>query len=561
MADIKNYEAEFTTMKRFTAALTSLIILASGTAALPVSAEESPAAVIYHTGDTDGFLSTSDVTIGADILSAIIKSRREQTPETFLLDSGDAFQGSFFVNMDKGDNAIAVMNAVGYDAMTLGNHDFDYGIKRTAQLAGQASFPVLIQQSAAVGNEPLTSSVLLERGEITIGVFGITTPAVKYTSAGGFDLNLGTMPELAEYATQTAADLRSQGADIVICLSHIGTNDSEVRNVGTVYDIAYKATGIDVIIDGNTHDDNAVSVADGMIPISFAGDQGENIGVVEFYKDEATGKYTPQLSLISKSQTLDVIPDASVSSVLIGCKENADLKSKEVVAISDVTLIDYEKEIIRSGESVIADMVADSMRWAAESDIALCNAGVIRGPIYQGKVTLGTISNVLPYSNIIYAADVKGAVIREALEYSASLYGQEDGGFMQVSGLSYTFDPALPAGSRLKEVLVGGTPLVDDKDYRVATFDFLTAGGDGYEMLVPAFADAYAVGNGDIAAVFADYLNTTDTPLTSTQNRIRIVGVDEDNKSAFTPIIIVTAVSIAAIIILALSLRTPKKRK
>jgi 5'-nucleotidase len=528
--------------------------------AIPISAEDSPAAVIYHTGDTDGYLSTSDTAIGADITSSIVKARRNLIPETFLLDSGDAFQGSFFVNMDRGDNAVKVMNEVGYDGMTLGNHDLDYGIDRTIDLAKKASFPVFIQESAAAGNTPLTPYAILERGDIKIGVFGITTPAVRYNSIGGFGLNLGTMPELIEYATAMAESLRSQGADIVVCLSHIGTADSEVRNNCTVYDIAYRASGIDLIIDGNTHDENSVAEAEGMIPISFAGDQGEDIGMIEFYRDEVTGTYTPKLSLITKSQTLDVVPDAVVTAVLVACKETADMKSKEVVAISDVTLTDFEKEVVRSGESVIGDMVADSMRWAANSDIAICNSGVIRGPIYQGRVTLGTISNVLPYSNIIYAAELEGAVIREALEYSAALYGQEDGGFLQVSGLSYAFDPEKPAGSRLTEVTVGGVPLSDDQVYSVATFDFLADGGDGYEMLVPGFINSYAVGNGDVAMVFAEYLNYTDTPLTTTQNRIRIVSESDKKQFPFIPVIVISVIAVGAIVFLLVSVRKLKRR-
>jgi 5'-nucleotidase len=559
-------------MKKCVAFIASFIISVFSIGVFPdlsVFADETPVAVIYHTGDTDGFLSTSDVTIGADILSSIVKSRREQIPETFLFDSGDAFQGSFFVNMDKGNNAISVMNAVGYDAMTPGNHDFDYGIDRMIELAGKASFPLLIQESAAVGNAPITSTALLKRGDITIGVFGITSPAVKYNSVGGFGLEVGTMPELILYASETAASLRDEGADIVVCLSHIGSINNEVRNVGTVYDIAGGAKGIDVIIDGNTHDDgnhdagdmNLLSEKNTKIPVAVAGNRGEDIGVVEFYRDEATGAYTPKLSLIKKSQTLDVVPDASVAEVIVGCRENADFKSKEVVAISDVTLVDYEKEIIRNGESVIADMVADSMRWAADSDIALCNAGVIRGPIYQGKVTYGTISNVLPYSNIIYVAEVKGSVIREALEYSASLYGQDDGGFMQVSGLSYAFDPEKPIGSRLIEVTVGDKPLNDQESYSVATFDFLTEGGDGYEMLIPEFTDSYAVGNGDIAAVFAEYLNNGESPLSTTQNRIRVEPGSEKKPFSYTPIIIMSCVSAMAILILVVSVRNPKRKK
>jgi 5'-nucleotidase len=457
--------------------------------------------------------------------------------------------------MDKGENAVDIMNTMGYDAMTIGNHDLDYGIERTRELAGEADFPILIQDSAANNSEPLVSTALIERGGVTVGVFGITTPAAKHKSIGGLNLNFGTMPELIDYATNTAAKLRAEGADIVLLLSHIGTADSnDFRNIGDIYDIANNAEGIDLIIDGEIYTEERVIITDGMIPVSIAGEQGENIGVVEIYAD-ADGGLSISSTVIPKSDVLSVTPDETTAQVLAACNENAERLSKNVVAISAVTLTDYEREVIRSRESVIADMVADSMRWAANSDIAFCNAGNIRGPIFEGKVTLGVISNVLPYSNLIYVADVKGSVIREVLQYSASLYGHDDGGFMQVSGVSYAFDPEKPEGERLFEVLVNGDPLDDEAVYSVAVFDFLSSGGDGYTMLTEPFSAARAVGNGDIAAVFAEYLNQTENPLKETQNRIRIVpGGEPDKFTGMKPMYIISGIAIIAIIILFITL-------
>ncbi|MDR0986681.1 MAG: 5'-nucleotidase C-terminal domain-containing protein [Ruminococcus sp.] len=539
-------------MKKITAIL-SAIVLIFGIGSFPAVAEETPIAVFYHTGETEGFLNTSDTAIGADIIASVVKEKKSEFPATFFFDTGDAFQGSFLVNVDSGENAVNVMNAMGYDAMTIGNHDLDYGLERTLELADNASFPILIQESAAADNPPLVSTALIERGGITVGVLGITTPAAKHKSNGGFDLDFGDISRLKDYATETAAKLRSEGADIVVLLSHIGTADSDtIKHNGNIYDIANNAKGIDLIIDGDIYVEGEAQKA--LTPISIAGEQGEDIGVAEVYRD-ANGGLSVKTSVIAKSATLSVAPDSATAQVLAACNENAERLSKNVVAISMVTLTDYEREIIRSRESVIADMVADSMRWAANSDIAFCNAGNVRGPIFEGKVTLGVISNVLPYSNIIYVADLKGSIIREVLQYSASLYGQDDGGFMQVSGVSYSFDPEKPEGERLIEVTVNGEPLEDEALYSVATFDFLALGGDGYDMLTEPFTGARAVGEGDIAAVFAEYLNQTENSLTETQNRIRIVpGGEPDKYAAVAPIFIVSCAAILAIIILFLTL-------
>ncbi|MDR0903930.1 MAG: 5'-nucleotidase C-terminal domain-containing protein [Ruminococcus sp.] len=543
--------------KKITAVFSMLMILSVIGVCKPltITAEETLVAVFYHTGETEGFLNSSDTAIGADIIAGIVKGKRAEFPATFFFDTGDAFQGSFLVNMDSGENAVSVMNAMDYDAMTIGNHDLDYGLERTLELAEQTRFPVLVQESAAINNPPLVSSALIERGGVTVGVFGITTPASKHKSSGGFDLDFGTIPELAVYATKTAETLRSQGADIVVLLSHIGTVDnSTVRNIGNIYDIAENAEGIDLIIDGDIYAEGSVTLTPGMIPISIAGEQGEDIGMVQVYKNE-NGGFNIKSSVITKSASVSATPDPETAKVLAACNENAERLSKNVVAISAVTLTDFEREVIRSQESVIADMVADSMRWAGDSDIAFCNAGNVRGPIFEGKVTLGVISNILPYSNIIYVADLKGSVIREVLNYSASLYGHDDGGFMQVSGVSYAFDPEKPEGERLIEVLVNGDPLEDEAYYKVATFDFLAKGGDGYDMLIEPFTGARAVGDGDIAAVFAKYLNQTENALTTTQNRIRIIpGGEVDKYAGMLPILIISGVSILAIIILYLTL-------
>jgi 5'-nucleotidase len=368
-----------------------------------------------------------------------------------------------------------------------------------------------------------------------------------------------TMPERVAYATNTAARLRSEGADIVVCLTHIGTAENDVKNYGSSYDIAKGAFGIDVILDGNKTED--IVPSPGMIPISSIGDRGEQVGVIKIYRENDI--LTAELSVINKSETLSIAPDKNVADVLIACQDNADRTAKTVVAVSPVSLNDYEKEVIRSQESVIADMVTDSMCWASGAEIAFCNAGNVRGPIVAGNVTLGTISGVLPYPNILMVADVKGSVIREALQYSASLYGQNDGGFMQVSGCSYTFDPLLPEGERLLSVTVGGKNLDDNKLYSVVTFDFLASGGDGYTMLEDAFTDAHAAGTGDISQVFADYLTQITDPAVTTQGRIVILpgGKIPPEFSSNALIIIIAGIGVAILIGIMIYRNRPARKK
>jgi 5'-nucleotidase len=521
-------------MKLFYKAAAIGMVCMLGTSVLPMHVQansEEPVAVIYHTGDTSGALVASDITIGAEVVSAIFHETREEIPATFLLDTGDSLQGNFFVNTTQGENAVGIMNAAGYDAMTLGNHEFDYGFDRLLELADMADFPFLTQRFVSSAAPPLTSHVIIERGGINIGIFGLTTPSAKYTSSGGFDENFGTVSDLIDEAVAQARALREEGADIVICLSHMGVSEKQARDYGSAYDIAENALGIDLIIDGHTPDTDVAMQQSYATPISSVGDDGTEIGKITFYRRD--GVLVPEITKIIKEETAVYTPDPVVSAVINEWQEKSEEIAETVVGYSDVTLDDYEKSIIRAKESVLGDLVADAMRWASGADIAFCNAGNVRAPIEQGEITLEEIENVLPYANNVMVADVPGRVIKEALERSASLYGKQDGGFIQVSGLSYAFDPAKPEGSRLGEVLVGEEALVDEQDYSLAIYDFLADGGDGYTMLVPYYHNARPVEGGNISNIFAQYLSEMETIQASLQGRI-IIKTEQSTQGSIT---------------------------
>jgi 5'-nucleotidase len=486
--------------------------------------EEQPVVVIYHTGDTNGNMISDEDTIGSAEIASIFMETKDQTPASFLLDTGDSLQGNFFVNSVQGENVVAIMNAVGYDAMTLGNHEFDYGLERLKELANMAEFPFLTQESVARSIPEVQSSVILERGGIRIGVFGLTTPSAKYTSNGGFHENFGTVSELINDAVLQARKLREDGADIVICLSHLGVSVNQDKDYGSAYDIAENALGIDLIIDGHTPETDVVNQYSFTTPISSVSDNGSEIGKISFYLRD--GVLVPEIEKIMKAETTDVVPDEAVEQLVQRYKEQSAELAKTVVSYSDKTINDFEKSVIRTQESILGDMVADSMRWVSGADIAFCNAGNVRGPIEKGDVTLEEIENMLPYSNNVMVSQVPGKVIREALERSASLYGKMDGGFLQVSGLSYTIlkDPSI--GGTLDEVLVNGEELSDEKEYTLAIFDFLAEGGDGYSIFPTYYQDGYMVAGGIISSIFAQYLSEKGAIQTELQGRIRITTQD-----------------------------------
>jgi 2',3'-cyclic-nucleotide 2'-phosphodiesterase (5'-nucleotidase family) len=499
--------------------------------ALPVFAEEAgnppePIAVIYHTGDIGGCLFTDETSIGADTLSTMIKSAKAENEATFLFDTGDSVQGNFFVNADEGETAVRIMNAVNYDAMCMGNHEFDYGFARLNELSQMADFPFLTQDSVVGKDSLLQSSAIIERGGVKIGVFGITTPSSRNSSNGGFERDFGTVSELINYSVAQARELRENGADIVVCLSHMGVDDTQAKDYGSAYDIAENTLGVDVIIDGHTPESEVKPQNEFTTPISSVGDAASEVGVIKFYR--TNGVITTEISSISKAETLDIPPDGEVADLLETARQQVDEKALTVVGHSPVSLTDYEKPVIRSGESVLANAIADSMKWSTGADIAFCNAGNVRAPLNEGPITLGEINDILPYMNYIITAEVKGSVIRSALSHSADLYGMENGGFMQVSGVSYTIDGDKPKGERLAEVTVNGEPLDDNADYTLAVFDFIVEGGDGYDMLADSFLGR-SEAHFTVVDAFIDYFTANKDFSTQKQGRIIINSASADN--------------------------------
>jgi 5'-nucleotidase len=501
-----------------------------------VSAEGSNTAklVILHTGDVHGSFVRSEDAIGHDYISTQFKAIKENIPATFLVDTGDATQGNFFVNWNLGEAAIEIMNTVGYDAMTLGNHDFDYEWERTLRLADLANFPLMTQESV-IGDDPIVVPyTLIERGDYTVGFFGITSPETKQSSNGGFDRNFGTMEELIAYATATAANLRTLGADIVVCVSHLGTvTESANPAFGTCYDLSRGAKGIDLIIDGHSHTelDELVQI-EGGIPISAAGSGGETLGWVGFYLEG--GKLVPQMDSFTVDEMNGFEPDPAVTQVLEKWTLAAEEAGKEVVGNTPVAY-DYNEELCRTEETPIGNLLSDALLSAAGADIAFSNGGNICAPLDAGDITRAEINEMLPYSNLILSADLSGSVVREVLEASVAEYPSPKGGFMQVAGLSFVFDPEKPAGERVVSVTVAGEALEDTKTYKVVTNDFIAHGGDGYDILVEPFMTATAVNPSDMTEILTNYIaQNSDTLEPKTDGRITKGSAPADTTPADT---------------------------
>lgn len=520
-----------------------LCLLAGCTAApvsssLPQSSTPQPqpvasAITIIHTNDVHGYDSAidamtgepSETVIGLDTVAAIRDTYAEEGP-TFLLDAGDATQGIFFVTESNGVAAIDIMNAAGYDAMTLGNHEFDHGWFQLINLIEMAQFPILSQLDDAEAQETqnLYQYTVLEDDGVRLGVFGITTPETQFKSNGGFGRNFGTVNDMVEHANAMVKTLREdEQVDYVVCLAHLGIED---MGYGTSYDIRDNVEGIDLIIDGHSHTALADIPNDpGKTTITSAGSQGALVGVAHL---DATGDMLAvEVENLDKAATSGYTPNAEVTTVIDNwVNEVAEEGSTVVAQIPfDITVA---RDNERTGETVMGNIITDAMREASGADIALQNGGGIRDQqLTKGDVTKAQVVTILPFGNVLQMAEVKGSVILEALEQGVSTYPEANGGFAHVSGMTYTFDPSAEVGSRIVSATVGGQPLDPEATYTLCTNDFTAMGGDLYTMLIEPFSNQLPLENPDLAPLdqaLIAYLTKHQSDLSpNTEGRIQMV--------------------------------------
>jgi 2',3'-cyclic-nucleotide 2'-phosphodiesterase (5'-nucleotidase family) len=471
---------------------------------LALAAEDPPEIVLLHTSDIHGYYTGSDTTIGHDTIAVIFEQTKAQTPATFLLSSGDMIQGNFFVNSSRGAAAIDIMNAAGDDAMCLGNHEFDYGLETLSALAKKAQFPILSQAPVDFARR----TALITRGDYPLGGFALPTPETAHSSAGAFGMDFGTTDTLIAAAQETVGQLKEAGADVVVCLAHLGSEtvlDPDGQPICTSLDIRDNVEGIDVILDGHSHTPQSEIVqAEGKALISSVSEYGEELGIVEF--QEESGVFIPEVSVMTPQDAAGMTPDAAVTAVIDRWTQAADIQGQSVVGYSPVA-VPAVREELRTRETAMGDIIADAMREAAGTDVALMNGGGIRASLDAGDITRAEVNSVLPFENYLFTAEVSGQAIWDALEISVASYPAESGGFLQVSGLIFTFDPGRPAGDRVVSGLIGGERLQPEQTYTVATNDYLAVGGNGYTMFTAPFEQGKAVGNGYMADVLTRYLS------------------------------------------------------
>ncbi|MCL2045155.1 MAG: bifunctional metallophosphatase/5'-nucleotidase [Oscillospiraceae bacterium] len=486
------------TMRKSTALFLALIMCLAffsfGT--LASNEDMSGQIVILHTNDVHSRIAAAESPGFAGVAAA--KAYYESLGAYVLLfDAGDMLHGMPIANLSKGSFIVELMNAVGYDAMAPGNHDFNYTAPRLLELAEEMNFPVL---SSNYTDDDTGLSVFepyavfdAEDLGIKIGVVGITTPEAATKSSPlntiGYSFSGDNLYEVVQAQID---ELIALDCDYIIALGHLGIDSESVpwRSV----DVIEATTGINLLIDGHSHStlqgiENAgfstVSDKDGNdVVIASTGRYLENIGIVTIVDGVITAGYVEE----------ELEPDADVAAMIDEINEELKPLLEQVVASTLVELTAARAPGNRTEETNLGNLCTDAFRYVTGADVALTNGGGIRdtsGAVLPvGDITYETLNGVYPFGNELVTINISGADLLAALEHGTAAAPGPSGGFPQVSGV--TFEVHLyETENRVKNVMVGDEPLDLNAVYSLATNDFTQIGGDGYTMLAEYGVTAY----------------------------------------------------------------------
>lgn len=504
-------------LRKLTAAVLSMILAtamsltaaaAPDQAAVLSAAPEAGKIVILHTNDVHCGVEEG---VGYAGLAAYRNEMQLQygADNVTLVDAGDAIQGGALGTLSDGAFLVDTMNQVGYDIAVPGNHEFDYGVENFLDLAqNRADYTYLCSNfvDLTAGTLVLPPYRMIDYSGTQVAYVGIATPETFTKStpvyfqdeAGNYIYSFCQGNDGADlYANvQASVDMaRAQGADYVVAIGHLGTEGiTPAWQAGAV--IA-NTSGIDVLIDGHSHEayEKVVENKDGEdVLLAQTGTKFNAIGKVVI--DPSTGDIVSEL--VEDYDQKEPVTDVFLQALDAGLEDILG----QVVAKSDVDLTSNDPATglrrVRSGETNLGDMVADAYRTVMGAQIGFANGGGIRADLPAGDITYEDIINIHPYGNEMCVVEATGQEILDALELGASHYPQENGGFLHVSGLTYTIDVSVPSSVvttdegdfvkvdgayRVTDVKVGGEPLDPAKTYTVASHNYMIKnGGDGYIM-------------------------------------------------------------------------------
>lgn len=475
---------------------------------------------IMHTNDTHGRTNMYPQLVTA------VDEVREENPDALLLDAGDVFSGTLYFNEFRGMDAVEFMNLMEYDVFVTGNHEFDLGtpegghpelarflsamefptVAANLDFSGDKNFDGMIENgiSRDAKDGTINDGIIVEVDGEEVGIFGLDTEDTLNISSPQ-DVQFNNYIESAE---NMVAQFEAEGVDKIIALTHLGYESSP--DAGNDVLLAEAVAGIDVIVGAHSHDQvyppRVIEAHDDPTLIVQAGEYGKFLGKLQvtFSWDGVIIDHNGELIDVKNKEA-----DPEAAEMLKPYTEAIEKVQNEPAGFSLVNKLpnprlgDGSEVSVRANETALGNLIADGFLRAgkrADSDavISFQNAGGIRAPLPAGEVTVGDLITVQPFGNRLTLLELTGAEIMEALEHSVKDAPGENGGFLQVSGMEFTYDSSLPAGERVQsvEVMQGDeyVAVAMDETYVTAMNNFTANGGDGFDV----FAAAYDEGRGTI---------------------------------------------------------------
>ncbi|AXT33860.1 multifunctional 2',3'-cyclic-nucleotide 2'-phosphodiesterase/5'-nucleotidase/3'-nucleotidase [Phaeobacter sp. LSS9] len=466
----------------------------------------------YDSGCREGDNAEGKCFGGSARLVTALADARARSNNSILVDGGDQFQGSLYYTYYKGKVAAEMMNKLGYDGMTVGNHEFDDGPEVLRGFMDSVQFPVLMS-NADVSGEPtladvLKKSTVIERGGEKIGLIGLTPEDTPDLASPGKNITFTNPVD----AVQGEVDrLTAEGVNKIIVLSHSGYAVDQRVAAGT--------TGVDVIVGGhsNTYLSNTSDKAAGPYPTTV-----NDVAIVQAY---AYGKFLGELNVTfdDAGNVIEAVgeplimdgtvteDEGTVARIAELAKPLDEIRNKVVAESAEA--VDGDRNNCRVQECQMGNLVADAMLDRVKDQgvsIAIANSGGIRASLEPGEVTMGEVLTVLPFQNTLSTFEITGEEVIAALENGVSQVEEIKGRFPQVAGLKFTWDPKVaPNEGRIQDVMVGEgdsfAPIDPAKTYVVVTNNYVRNGGDGYKVFAGDDKNAYDFGP-DLADVMAEYL-------------------------------------------------------
>ncbi|MGL5367720.1 MAG: bifunctional metallophosphatase/5'-nucleotidase [Cetobacterium somerae] len=435
-----------------------------------------------HLNDIHGRVNGENNSISFPKLFTFLESLRnnKKNGKVFLIDSGDTLHGTPFANFSKGESIITLFNALKFDYVTIGNHDFNYGFNHLKSLINLQTYKTLALNLIDKNNNTnILPYDIVTFNKFNICFFGLLTPETYYKTNSKNIINLEfTNPE--ESVKNLLNNLENKNIDLFVGITHLGC-DKSTKIINQSFNLANNFSKIDIIFDGHSHTEIKEKCIVNNTLISQAGSYNKNIAIIQLNLNDKKSKWKYKLM---SSNDLDYYENNFyIENIIANIQNTQNSISKTTIAYSKFPLIG-DRESVRCKETNLTQLITDAILWKTNSDAVLINGGSIRESISQGYITIEDIFKSIPFNNHIVTKKIKGSNLKEALENGLKAFPEPLGAMAQVSGMRVVFNPNNPPYKRVSEIYIKNNPIILDNYYNIAVTDFMSSGGEEYTSLI-----------------------------------------------------------------------------